>query len=82
MSEVLRHTRVRRCDGVTSLAAVELEDLAANSTRVIETPALFSFIGALPRTRWLPAELDRDEKGFIKTGRMAVGIATLAIARP
>jgi len=69
--EVLRHTRVRRCDGVTSLAAVELEDIAANSTRVIETPALFSFIGALPRTRWLPATLDRDEKGFIKTGSMA-----------
>jgi thioredoxin reductase (NADPH) len=69
--EVLRHTRVRRCDGVTSLAAVELEDLAANSRRVIETPALFSFIGALPRTRWLPATLERDEKGFIKTGSMA-----------
>jgi len=69
--EVLRHTRVRRCEGVSSLAAVELEDIMANSTRLIETPALFSFIGAFPRTRWLPIGLDRDEKGFIKTGRMA-----------
>jgi thioredoxin reductase (NADPH) len=68
--EVLRHTRVRRCEGITSLAAVVLEDISANSTQVIETPALFSFIGASPRTRWLPTELDRDEKGFIKTGRM------------
>jgi thioredoxin reductase (NADPH) len=68
--EVLRHTRVRRCQGVTSLAAVELEDINANSTQLIETPALFSFIGTLPRTRWLPTGLDRDEKGFIKTGRM------------
>jgi thioredoxin reductase (NADPH) len=68
--EVLIHTRVRRCEGVSSLAAVELEDIQANSTSLIKTPALFSFLGALPRTRWLPTGLDRDEKGFIKTGRM------------
>jgi thioredoxin reductase (NADPH) len=69
--EVLRHTRVSRCEGVSSLAAVELEDMNANSRWMIETPALFSFLGALPRTRWLPTELDRDEKGFIKTGLVA-----------
>lgn len=68
--EVLRHSRVCRCEGVTSLAAVEIEDIKANSKRLIKTPALFSFIGALPRTRWLPAGLDRDDKGFINTGRM------------
>jgi thioredoxin reductase (NADPH) len=68
--EVLRHTRVRRCEGATCLTAVELEDTETKSTRLIETPALFSFIGALPHTRWLPAGLERDEKGFIKTGRM------------
>jgi thioredoxin reductase (NADPH) len=68
--EVLKHTRVRRCEGVSSLAAVELEDIQANSTSLIKTPALFSFLGASPRTRWLPSGLDRDEKGFIKTGRM------------
>jgi thioredoxin reductase (NADPH) len=68
--EVLKHTRVRRCEGLSSLAAVELEDIQANSTSFIKTPALFSFLGASPRTRWLPAGLDRDEKGFIKTGRI------------
>jgi thioredoxin reductase (NADPH) len=68
--EVLKHTRVRRCEGLSSLAAVELEDILANSTSLIKTPALFSFLGAFPRTRWLPSGLDRDEKGFIKTGRM------------
>src|ERR1700759_55916 len=71
--EVLRHTRVRRCEGATCLTAVELEDTETKSTRLIETPALFSFIGALPHTRWLPAGLERDEKGFIKTGRMVSG---------
>ncbi len=25
-------------------------------------------IGAVPCTEWLPPEIDRDEKGFIKTG--------------
>jgi thioredoxin reductase (NADPH) len=68
--EVLKHTRIRRCEGISSLASVELEDIQSNSTSVIETPALFSFLGALPRTRWLPRGLDRDEKGFIKTGQM------------
>ena len=67
---MLKNTRVRRCEGVTSLTAVELEDLKSNTTRLVETPALFSFIGAMPRTRWLPGGRDRDEKGFIKTGRM------------
>jgi thioredoxin reductase (NADPH) len=68
--EVLKHTRVRRCEGGSALAEVELEDLQAKSTSLIKTPALFSFLGALPRTRWLPSGLDRDEKGFIKTGKM------------
>ncbi|HZC36539.1 MAG TPA: thioredoxin reductase, partial [Chthoniobacterales bacterium] len=67
---VLKNSRVCRCEGLTSLTAVQVEDLKSNTARLIETPALFSFIGALPRTRWLPAGLDRDEKGFIKTGRM------------
>ncbi len=49
--EVLRHTRVRRCEGATCLTAVELEDTETKSTRLVETPALFSFIGALPHTR-------------------------------
>src|SRR5205807_613083 len=30
--------------------------------------AVFSMIGARPCTDWLPAEIERDDKGFIKTG--------------
>src|SRR5262249_5462228 len=30
--------------------------------------ALFSFIGAVPRTDWLPAEIAKDAKGFVRTG--------------
>src|SRR2546422_7818570 len=36
--------------------------------RTVETPAVFSFIGAGPRTDWLPPEIERDGKGIIRTG--------------
>src|SRR4029077_16439062 len=36
--------------------------------RTLETPAVFSFIGAVPRTDWLPPEIERDAKGFVRTG--------------
>lgn len=37
------------------------------STR-LETPFVFLFIGAAPFTDWLPKDLARDEKGFLRTG--------------
>jgi thioredoxin reductase (NADPH) len=37
-------------------------------TRTFRTQALFSFIGAVPRTEWLPPEIQRDTKGFVQTG--------------
>jgi thioredoxin reductase (NADPH) len=30
---------------------------------------LFAFIGADAETAWLPAELERDERGYLRTGR-------------
>jgi thioredoxin reductase (NADPH) len=33
-----------------------------------ELDALFVMIGAAPRTEWLAGTLDRDERGFIRTG--------------
>src|SRR6185295_12965829 len=36
--------------------------------RLVQTPAVFSMIGARPCTEWLPPEIERDEKGFVKTG--------------
>jgi alkyl hydroperoxide reductase subunit AhpF len=31
-------------------------------------PAVFSFVGAVPRTEWLPPEIEKDERGFVSTG--------------
>jgi thioredoxin reductase (NADPH) len=35
----------------------------------LKTPALFSFIGAVPRSDWLPPETEKDAKGFVTTGQ-------------
>jgi thioredoxin reductase (NADPH) len=66
--ELLLHTEIRRMSGNKVLEAVELENTATHERRVVETPAVFSMIGATPCTDWLPPEIERDEKGFIKTG--------------
>ena len=55
-------------NGDGHLNAIEIVSGANDSQRTIETPAVFSFIGATPRTDWLPAEIERDAKGFVLTG--------------
>jgi thioredoxin reductase (NADPH) len=66
--EILCHTEIRKMTGGTRLEAVELEDTQTGERRTVQTPAVFSMIGAKPCTSWLPPEIERDEKGFIKTG--------------
>jgi thioredoxin reductase (NADPH) len=66
--EVLLNTEVRRMSGDNHLGEVELVNNKTGETRIIRTPALFSFIGAVPRTDWLPPEIQKDEKSFIQTG--------------
>ena len=50
------------------LQAIEIVTGTSEQRRTVETPAVFSFIGATPRTDWLPAEVERDSKGFVQTG--------------
>ncbi len=69
--EVLRNTEIRRLVGDGYLTSVELIDNKTGETRTIRAPALFSFIGAIPRCDWIPPEIERDDKGFVRTG-MAV----------
>ena len=59
--------------GGKALEAVELENTQTHERRLVETPALFSMIGAKPCTAWLPPEIVRDAKGFIKTGHAVTG---------
>jgi thioredoxin reductase (NADPH) len=66
--EVLTNTVVRRMGGAGHLASVEIEDCVTGEVRTLETAALFSFIGAVPHTDWLPAEIAKDSSGFVRTG--------------
>lgn len=66
--EVLLNTEVRRMYGNQHLGSVEVVNKKTGEVRIIETTALFSFIGAVPRTDWLPPEIELDDKAFVRTG--------------
>jgi thioredoxin reductase (NADPH) len=68
--ELLSSTKIRRMTGNAVLEAVELENTKTAERRTVETPAVFSMIGATPCTEWLPPEIMRDTKGFIQTGTL------------
>jgi thioredoxin reductase (NADPH) len=64
--ELLSHTEIRKMSGNKMLEAVELENTQTRDRRVVETPAVFSIIGAKPCTDWLPPagnELPRYFRG-------------------
>jgi thioredoxin reductase (NADPH) len=66
--EILYRTEIRKMFGDQRLEQVELENTKTGERRTVKTPAVFSMVGARPCTEWLPPEIERDEKGFIKTG--------------
>jgi thioredoxin reductase (NADPH) len=66
--EILFNTEIREMFGGKLLEAVELENTKTHGRQTVQTPAVFSMIGAKPCTCWLPPEIELDEKGFIKTG--------------
>src|SRR5262245_49816385 len=56
--EVCCNTSIRRLVGDGHLGAIEMVDSKIGQVRTEETPAVFSFIGAVPRTDWLPKEIE------------------------
>jgi thioredoxin reductase (NADPH) len=71
--EILAQTEIRRMIGGKALEAAELQNASTHERRTIQTQAVFSMIGALPCTNWLPPDIECDEKGFIKTGAAVAG---------
>jgi thioredoxin reductase (NADPH) len=61
--------------GTHQLEAVTVRNAAANTTRLVDTSALFIMVGALPNTEWLSGLVNLDAKGFVITG---AGVATAA----
>ncbi len=66
--EVRLDAEVAGLAGDGRLDEVQIVDKKSAKGQTIKTPALFSFIGAVPRTDWLPPEVERDAKGFVLTG--------------
>ncbi len=64
---VCEGTSVAEVHGGTSLEAITVADARGDRQRVATT-SLFIFIGAEPRTDWLPGAVKRDARGFILTG--------------
>jgi len=62
------NTTIKRVTGNGHLEGVEMLNAKTGEQRFVRTPGVFSFIGASPRTEWLPAEVERDCKGFVRTG--------------
>jgi thioredoxin reductase (NADPH) len=46
---------------------VVVRDRAAGTTTTLPASGLFVLIGAAPHTEWMPADLERDEWGYVVT---------------
>ena len=66
--ELLCNTTIRRLNGETHVQSADLLNSKTGEERTVEVQGVFSFIGADPRTGWLPSEIERDIKGFVRTG--------------
>jgi thioredoxin reductase (NADPH) len=67
--DVLPHTEVVDGGGEQYLTWLSLRNRESGEVRRADTRGLFIMIGAEPRTAWLPEDLERDDHGFIRTGR-------------
>jgi thioredoxin reductase (NADPH) len=66
--KVFPATEVTALLGDKVLVAVEVRDVATQSTSTVEICGLFVFIGAKPSTEWLGGQLAEDDRGFVLTG--------------
>lgn len=68
--ELFKHTEITSMSGDPRgrLRQIEVHNNRTGETRTIDTQAVFTFIGAVPRTDWLADCVATDDKGFIKTG--------------
>ena len=84
--EVLYRTKISRAVGEGGrLNGIEVEDDRRKQRRTLCVQAVFSLLGAVPDTAWLPSEIRTDQEGFIKTGRAVLedrqGLARWSLKR-
>jgi thioredoxin reductase (NADPH) len=66
-------TEVTEVHGAGRLETLTIRERAAEATEMLPAAALFIMIGAEPHTDWLAATLQRDDRGFLLTGRDVLG---------
>jgi len=66
---VVLDTEVVEGHGRQRLEGLTLRDRHTGATRTVPASALFVLIGAEPRTDWLEGVVERDERGYVLTGR-------------
>jgi thioredoxin reductase (NADPH) len=66
---VVLHTEVADGHGQGRLQGLTLRDRQSGATRTVPASAVFVLIGAEPRTDWLDGVVERDERGYVLTGR-------------
>ena len=66
---VVLHTEVVEGHGRQRLEGLTLRDRQTGATRTVPASAVFVLIGAEPRTDWLEGVVERDERGYVLTGR-------------
>jgi thioredoxin reductase (NADPH) len=66
--KVLRNVEVHSVQGDSTVTGLQVRNITDGSLVDLDCSAVFVFIGARPRTEWLPASIAVDAKGFILTG--------------
>jgi thioredoxin reductase (NADPH) len=66
---VVLHTEVVDGHGRGRLEGLTLRDRHTGATRTVPASAMFVLIGAEPRTDWLDGVVERDQRGYVLTGR-------------
>lgn len=79
--KVLTYTEISRMYGDTHLEMIELVNSRTGEKQELPVAAVFSFIGAMPCTDWLPDDIETDEKGFVRTGRQVAHSARWNLKR-
>jgi thioredoxin reductase (NADPH) len=65
---VRTNTEIVALEGADRLSGITVRDRATGAQETIQPAGAFVFIGLSPNAGWLPAEVARDQAGFIVTG--------------
>jgi thioredoxin reductase (NADPH) len=66
--QIWTHATLAEAHGEARLEEISVLCSDTNTLERVPASSMFIFIGALPRTDWLSALIERDDRGFILTG--------------